>query len=162
MRDRRGRHGKNRRWERGKGAGPTGRSAARNACRSRRLSQFLARHLQQLFAYAFGALFALPVDPALELNVLPAGDRIGRLLRQQPLQQRRYPVGVRYRGHVGRRALQHHDVPGFLGHLREQRHRGRARADDDDFLAAVVEVLGPVLRMDDLAPEVVAPLNSGR
>ena len=60
----------------------------------------------------------------------------------------------RPRHHVGRRALQHGDVRGGLGHLRHQRHRGRARADHHHALAGVVEILRPFLRMHDLAGEV--------
>ena len=56
------------------------------------------------------------------------------------------------RDDVARRALQHRHVRGaasaIAGH---ERHRGRAAADDDHPLAGVVEVLGPVLRVHDLA-----------
>ena len=45
--------------------------------------------------------------------------------------------------------------PAVGGHRRHQRHRGRAAADDDDLLARVVEVLGPVLRVHDRALEAV-------
>ena len=40
-------------------------------------------------------------------------------------------------------------------HRRHQGDRGRAAADDDDLLAGVVEVLGPELRVHDLAGEVL-------
>ena len=55
---------------------------------------------------------------------------------------------------IGRRALQHGDMRGILGHRRDQRRRGRARADHDDALAVVVEIFRPFLRMDDRALEV--------
>ena len=54
---------------------------------------------------------------------------------------------------IGRRALQHGDVRALVRHRRHQRRRRRARADHDDALAVVVEVLGPFLRMDDRALE---------
>ena len=43
---------------------------------------------------------------------------------------------------------------------RDQRHRGRAAADHDDALARVVDLIGPVLRMDDLAAESIEARNS--
>ena len=51
---------------------------------------------------------------------------------------------------------------GLLGHRRDQRHGGRAAADHDDPLALVVEVLGPVLRVDHLALEALAAGELGR
>ena len=43
-----------------------------------------------------------------------------------------------------------------LGELGHERHRRRAAADDDDALARVVDVVGPLLRMDDAAAEALA------
>ncbi len=62
----------------------------------------------------------------------------------------------RARDHIGRRTLQHGDVPGGLGHLRHQRHGGRARADHHHALAGIVEIFRPFLRMDDPALEIFA------
>ena len=53
-------------------------------------------------------------------------------------------------GHdVGGRPLQHGDVGGVAGHGRHQGHGGGPTADDDDPLALPVQVLGPVLGVDD-------------
>jgi hypothetical protein len=49
-------------------------------------------------------------------------------------------------------------VLGLARHRGHQRDRGGARADDDDLLAGVVEVLGPELRVHDLA---LKPLGTG-
>lgn len=45
---------------------------------------------------------------------------------------------------------------GIARHRGDQGDGGGAGPDDDDLLAPVVEILGPVLRMDDLPREVVA------
>ena len=71
------------------------------------------------------------------------------------------PVPAGQRDDVARRALEHRHVRRPLGHRGDERHRGRAAADHHDALAGVVEVLGPVLRVDDLAPEALVPANSG-
>ena len=99
------------------------------------------------------------VDGALLEDVLAARQRIAALGAEQLL--RRVGEGVlrRHRHHVGRRALQHRHVAGGAGHRGHQGDRGRAAADDDDLLAGVVEVLGPVLRVHDLAAESVAALE---
>ena len=62
---------------------------------------------------------------------------------------------------IGRRALQHGDMRAIVGHRRDQRRRGSARADHDDALVLVVEVFRPFLRMDDRALELghVLPLR---
>src|SRR5579862_1402308 len=52
-------------------------------------------------------------------------------------------------------------MPGTLGQRGDQRHRGGAAPDDDYPPALVVEVLGPVLGMDDGAGELVEPLEVG-
>ena len=62
---------------------------------------------------------------------------------------------------IGRRALQHGDMRAIVGHRRDQRRRGSARADHDDALVLVVEIFRPFLRMDDRALELghVLPLR---
>lgn len=83
----------------------------------------------------------LAVDPGFRKEAAEEiGDRV--LLRQGD--------------HVGWRALQHGDVGGLVGQRRHQGHGGRAATDHHHLLAAVVEVLGPQLRMDDLPGEVLA------
>ena len=74
---------------------------------------------------------------------------------------RSHPVGdavtLRERDDVRRRPLEHRDVGGALGELRDERHGGRAAADDDDALALVVDVGRPLLRVHDAAAEALAP-----
>src|SRR5207248_10265227 len=54
---------------------------------------------------------------------------------------------------VGGGALQHRDVRRAVGHRGDEGNGGGATADHDDLLAGVVQVLGPVLRVDHLAGE---------
>src|ERR1700687_556911 len=53
-------------------------------------------------------------------------------------------------------------MPAIGGNRRNERRRGGARADDDDFLARVVQILRPFLRVDDAAPEILHPAPLGR
>jgi hypothetical protein len=57
-----------------------------------------------------------------------------------------------------RRPLEHRHVSGGLRHGRDEGRRRRAGADDDDALAGVVQVVGPLLRVHDHAPEPVHAL----
>src|SRR6185436_2174203 len=57
-------------------------------------------------------------------------------------------IETRPRDDVARRALQHRHVGGAGGERGNERHRGRAAADDDDALAGDVEAFGPELRAD--------------
>ena len=87
-------------------------------------------------------------------HVLGADQPVGELVGQ-PVAQ-----GVGELVHPGRdrdprrRALEHRDVLGLAGHRRHQGDRGGAAADDHDALAGVLQVLGPELRVHDLAAEV--------
>ena len=49
---------------------------------------------------------------------------------------------------------------GLLRELRHERHGGRAAADHDDALAVVVDVVRPLLRMDDAAVEALDAAES--
>ena len=62
--------------------------------------------------------------------------------------------------HIRGRALQHCHVGGTVGHRGNQRHGGRAAADDDDLLTGVVEVLWPCLRVHHQTAEVVLTLEA--
>ena len=119
------------------------------------VGQLLDRHLPDPAADHVGPAPAEPVDQRGQRDVLPAGDRVG----EPRAEQRAQPVGDRILGRQGQdvagRALQHRHVRRRLGHRRHQRHRGRAAADHHDPLARVVEVLRPVLRVDDLPAEVL-------
>ena len=63
---------------------------------------------------------------------------------------------------IGRRALQHGDMGAIPGHRRDQCRRSRAGADDDDALVLVVEIVRPILRMNDRALESRHVLPFGR
>jgi hypothetical protein len=71
-------------------------------------------------------------------------------------------VLARQRDDVRGRALEHRDVRGRVAHRRSQRHRGGPTADDDDALARVVDVVGPLLGVDDAAAEPVEPFEVRR
>src|SRR4051795_12880716 len=53
-------------------------------------------------------------------------------------------------------------MPGAFGHRRQQGDGSGAAADDDDLLAAVIQILGPVLRVHYLPGEAVAALELWR
>ncbi len=89
-------------------------------------------------------------------HVLPAHDRVDRLRRKTAAQRCGETVLCGQGDDVGGRALQHRHPLGPLGHRRDQRHRGGAAADHHDPLADVVEVLRPVLGVDDPALEALA------
>src|ERR1700693_4535392 len=60
-------------------------------------------------------------------------------------------VLARTRNHIARGALQHRHVGGIFGERRNQRHRRSAAADDNDPLTRVIEGLGPLLWVQELA-----------
>ena len=89
-------------------------------------------------------------------NVVAAGGECVTLTWQPPAQGDRDVVDGREGHDVGRRALQHRHVLG--ARLRQGRHQGHRRGAGPDHhhpLAAVVEVVGPVLRVDDGPGEAV-------
>ena len=54
---------------------------------------------------------------------------------------------------IGRRALQHRDMRAIRRDRGDQGRRGGARADHDDLLAVVVQIVRPLLRVNDRALE---------
>ena len=82
----------------------------------------------------------------------------GRKRRREPDDR----VALRPRDDPGGRALEHRHVPRGLRERGQEGDRGRSAADDDDALARDVEVLGPLLRVDDRARELFAPRERGR
>ena len=83
-------------------------------------------------------------------------DHVGRLGRQRLVHPDGEGVDVGQHADVGRRALQHGDVARTrIGQRWNESHCRRTAADHDDLLARVVEVLGPVLGVDDGALEVL-------
>ena len=109
-----------------------------------------------------GEAAAEAVAQHLQGDVLGADQRVGDPRGQPAAQRDRDAVAGRERGHVGRRALQHRHARRLLAQRRDQRHRGGAAADHDDPLAGVVEVVRPVLGMDDRAGEALAARELGR
>ena len=96
--------------------------------------------VQDLAAYDF-------VDPCFV--DLQLAQRLGELIRIAG-------------GHeIGGRALQHRDVVAVSRDRRDERRRGGTRADHDDLLVAVVQVLRPGLRMNDPALEGSIPSQCG-
>src|SRR5882757_4516983 len=75
--------------------------------------------------------------------------------RQYFSQQIYRPAGFGRREEIGGRTLQHGHLRSLLSQRRDQRHRRGAAADDHHLLALVVEILGPVLWMNNRALELV-------
>ncbi len=114
----------------------------------------LAQHAAaQQRAHQLRPALAELVDQRRDRDVLPARDRVRPAVAQHPPQAVRDRVLGRDREDVGRRALQHRDVGRLVGQRRHERHRGRAAADHQHALAYVVKVLGPELRVHELALE---------
>ena len=76
-------------------------------------------------------------EPLGQVFVRPAGNRILR----------------RAGDDIGRRALEHGNLLRRPRHRGHQRNRRRAAADHDHALVGVIQIIGPLLRMDDLPPE---------
>ena len=102
------------------------------------------------------------VDESLTADVEPTGDPIREFAREHFAQSVGDRVLARQGHHVGRRALQHGDVPGDGCHRGNQGDCGGTTADDDDLLARVVEILRPGLRVDDDTLEVLPTLEVRR
>ena len=92
-------------------------------------------------------------DERLQQHEFQSADGIRQLVRKQEAKKFREFVLGRAVRHVGWRALQHRHVGGLPGQRRDQRHRRRAAADHDNALALVVDVLGPLLGVDDASLE---------
>src|SRR5262249_13696788 len=125
-------------------------------------AELLAHHVEQLLLHLLGMRARPPVQELLQRDVLPARDRIRPAFGQDGAQAVRDDVGVGTGRDVGRRSLQHDDVGDVLRHGWDQRHRRGPGADHDHLLAGVVEVLRPLLGMEDLAREALAALELGR
>ena len=95
-------------------------------------------------------------------DVLPAHERIQHLRGEHAAKQAGERVGARQGDHVARGALHHRHVCGVLRHRRHERHGRGSAADHHHALAGVVESLGPVLRVHDLAAEALAALEVRR
>ena len=105
---------------------------------------------------------AEPVEALGGERLEPPHGGTGKASRQDAAQQVGDGVLLGQRGDVGRRALQHRHVRGLLGHGGHERDGGGAAADDDHTLARVVEIVGPLLRMDDRAGEALGAFERGR
>ena len=117
---------------------------------------------EQVLLGGFRLLERLAGEGVLVEQDLPTRNLVDPLLVDLQLAQRfgdfnRVAPGAKVR----RRALQHGDVRRILGHRRDQRRGGGARADHDHALVLVVEIFRPFLRMDDRALELghVLPLR---
>ena len=120
------------------------------------LRQASLGHRHQRLAHVGGAFPRQLVLEGAERDGFPAIRDVRQAVRQQPVGAFGKRVDPGQRPDVGGRTLQHRDMAGARVHQgRDQGDRGGTGADDDDLLAHVVEVLRPVLRMDDLALEVL-------
>ena len=109
---------------------------------------------QQFLAHHLGLGHAAPGERGLVEQHLAAHDLVRPLVRDLQLAQHvGQLVGIAPGDEEGGRALQHGDVRALLGDRRDQRRRGRARADDHHLLAVQRQVLGPGLRVHDAALE---------
>ena len=116
-------------------------------------AQVLHRTAVQQLAHGLRAASAELVDRHAAGDVAPAVGRAGQAGRQAASQPDARLVPARHRGHVRGRALEHAH-PGAAVHERGDQGDGRgAAADDHHTLAGHVQVLGPVLGVDDRAPE---------
>ena len=88
-------------------------------------------------------------------DLLPAVGEVRQVLRQVLVGLFCHRILQWERADVGWRALEHGDMAGTLVH--QGRDQGDSRCpgtDHDDLLPGEVEVLGPVLRVDDLTAKV--------
>ena len=86
-------------------------------------------------------------------DALPLGDAVGERLRQMFVRPAGDGILRRACDDIGRRTLQHGDLLCGLRHRGHQRHRRRAAADHDHALARIIQIVRPLLRVDDLPPE---------
>ena len=120
------------------------------------LGQCLGHHGADHLAHALRMVLGEVVDELLTADIEDPGDPVGQLVGQRVAQFVGDRILLRNRHHIGRRTLQHGDVFDLVGHCRDERHRGRATADDHDLLAVVVQVFGPLLGVHDDAGELIA------
>ncbi len=110
-----------------------------------------------------GIALAKPPHEPLLRDVLAPHGRVRAPVGKQPPRDLGERVHARNGEHVRGRALEHRDVRrAARGHRGHERNRRRPAANDDDALAGVVQILGPVLRVDDLAREPLAALEARR
>ena len=124
------------------------------------LRQVLGEFFEQLFAHLLRVGAGSVVDGFSE----PPFARSGQAVRNRIWKELACPVGEFVLGPFCddpcRRALQHGDMRSGGRHRRHERDGG-GRTDHHDPLVAVVEVLWPLLRVNDLTPEVIRGGNSG-
>ena len=125
------------------------------------VTEMLASAGQHQLAHPGGTALGEAEHRALDEDVPSAGKPIVQLVRKHPAHRERDLVDGRQRDDVRGRALQHRHVRRVVGHCRHQRDRGRAAADHHDALVAVVEIVRPVLRMDERAGEIVLARQLG-
>ncbi len=82
-------------------------------------------------------------------------DGVGQLRRQALPQPIGNGVGIGPRNHIRRRTLQHRHMRTFFCDRGDQRRSSSAGAYHHDLLVRVVEIIRPLLRMNDAALELV-------
>ena len=111
--------------------------------------QAFAGLIEQQLAHFPGLPARAPVEPGLKPRIFPARQTVGPGFGQQRAQGVGEPIARGARHHPGRRALQHNHLGGLLRHRGHQGNGGRSRTDDDHALAGVIEVLGPMLGVNE-------------
>ena len=118
------------------------------------ITQLTLSRRQQGSAHQLWALFGQFVHKPLKPDVAGTGQAVNHHLRHKATHAHRDRVHFRHRGNIGRRTLQHGNVGAFFGHGRHQGDGSSAGTDHHHFLAFVIQVFRPVLRMNHLALEV--------
>jgi len=108
-----------------------------------------------------GRMPAELVDSQTHQDVLPAHNAMRGARGQQTVQQSGDCIVGGQAQEVRGRALQHGDVRRSASHGGNQRDRGGSAADDHNFLAGVVQIFRPMLRMNDLATETIGAGKAG-
>ena len=108
---------------------------------------------------SLGEALAERVDQPLLGDVLAAGPFVATFVAENATEGVGDGVFSGDRHDVGRCPLEHRHVLRGLRHRRQQGDRGGAATDHDHSFAGVIEVLRPMLRVDDLTGKAFAPFE---
>ena len=109
----------------------------------------------QQFAGTVRPALAGQIQAALNQDIAPTGHAEHPLFRQHLVHRHGYFIGIRHGHNVAGRTLQHGHLGRFFRHRRHQRNRRGTTANHHHFLAAVVQLFRPLLRVNNLALEVL-------
>ena len=125
------------------------------------LAQLAPHQSQQHAPHQIGKTLGQLVEDQLQGDVAPACQAVHPGLRQHSPQRVGQRIALWQVDHVAGRTLQHGDLRRALGQCRHQGHRRGAAADHQHALVAVVEPLGPQLRMNEGAAVILTPNEFG-